>query len=449
MLSQSCVWKRVCAGMFSVAAVGALMLTPVAAQAQQAEDDQLPANFLESVKPGTFHGDATAGGGVLGRKTTGGVLGIDSLPNFSSYFYRGGQDSSGFDQYTWPFTLIGNAPDDDRDDRDGRGRDRDERSKTTWINAPIVPVNVDLRNADGTPRFVNGQRLFYDATQFVDKIVKSPVFANSNFTSSRRPTQYADAIHRAQFFSVADDDWHTLMKPIVKPARTIVLTRGTYSFALNADGTCCRFILVDLNTFANKLFPATSDNSDTASIMGAAERAGDIRTTDFSTFLFPNTFLFDTLPSNCCILGFHSYDLQAGDASNRFRERRYVMNYSSWISPGIFSGGFQDITAFSHEVAEAFSDPFVNNWTPWWLDPTGNICQNNLENGDTLEALADPTYAMLVNGFTYHPQNVTLLQWFVGQQPSSAIAGAYTFPNLTLQPTPSLSYRKDCTAPLP
>lgn len=72
-----------------------------------------------------------------------------------------------------------------------------------------------------------------------------------------------------------------------------------------------------------------------------------------------------------------------------------------------------------------------------------------LGNGDQLEALADPTYAMLVNGFTYHPQNVTLLQWFVGQQPSSAIAGAYTFPNLSLQTTPSLSYRKDCTAPLP
>lgn len=421
------------------------------------EDDQLTIGFAQTLKP-QFSSTSVAagGGGVLGRKSNGSVLGVDSLPNFSSYFYRPGQESSGFDQYTWPYTMVGNSPfgkrdDDHRDDHDRRGRgddDRDDRDGTTWIGAPIIPVNLDLRNADGTPRFVNGVRLFSDATRFVNATLKSPVFSSASFDTSRRPTQYADAIHRAQFHEQADESWHTLLKPSVKPARTMVLNRGTYSFALNADGTCCAYVLIDEGAFVNALFPATSDNTDTASIMGSAERSGDIKTTDLSTFLFPGAFLFTGgSTANCCILGFHSYDLQAGDHTNGFRERRYVMNYASWIQPGIFIG-FSDITALSHEVAEAFNDPFVNNITPWWLDPTEQICQNDLEDGDVLEALDDPTYPMTLNGFTYHPQTVALLQWFAGQSPSSAYHGAYSFPGLNVLTSPSVSYKAGCKAPL-
>ena len=443
-----------------LAAVAMVTLVPGARAQGPApmEDDQVTIGFAQTLKPQLSTSSVAAGGGgVLGRKSNGSLLGIDSLPNFSSYFYRGGQESNGFDQYTWPYTLVGNAPgrkddrDDDRHDDRGRDRerwDRDDDRGTTWIGAPIIPVNLDMRNADGTERFVNGVRLYSDATKFVNATLKSPVFSNAQFDTSRRPTQYGDAIHRAQFYNVADEGWHTMLKPSVKPARTMVLKRGTYAFALNADGTCCAYVLIDANAFVNALFPATSDNSDTASIMGSAERAGDIKTTDLATFLLPGAFLFTGgSTANCCILGFHSYDLQAGDHSNGFRERRYVMNYSSWIQPGIFSG-FSDITALSHEIAEAMSDPFVNNITPWWLDPTEQICQNDLENGDVLEALDDPTYPMSLNGFTYHPQSVALLQWFAGQSPSSAYHGAYSFPGLNLLTEPSLSYKAGCTAPL-
>lgn len=417
------------------------------------ESDQVPIGFLQGVTPTFSTNSIAAGGGILGRQSNGGVLGVDSLPNFSSYFYRPGQESNGFDQYTWPYTMIGNSPfakrgdDDDHRGREGRDRDDDRESSTTWIGAPIIPVNLDLRNADGTPRFVNGVRLFYDATQYVNVVLKSPVFSPAQFDTSRRPTQYGDALHRAQFFQGVGEGWHTLLKPSVKPARTMVLNRGTYSFALNGDGSCCAYVLIDANVFINALFPATSNNTDTKSIMGSAERSGDIKTTDLATFLLPNAFLYQGSSANCCILGFHSYDLQAGDQSNGFRERRYVMNYSSWITPGLFSG-FSDITALSHEIAEAFVDPFVNNITPWWLDPTGLICQNDLENGDALEALDDPTYPMTLNGFTYHPQSVALLQWFAGQSPSSAYNGAYSFPGLNLLTTPSVSMTAGCKAPV-
>ena len=446
------VMSTVCVGAMTIVA----LVLSTAAHAQETgamEDDQVSLSFVQTLKPKLDSAsNAAGGGGVLGRRSNGGVLGVDSLANFSSYFYRHGQDGNGYDQYTWPYTMVGNPPfgkaeGDRRDDRDRRDRD-DEREGTTIIGAPIIPVNLDLRNADGTPRFVNGVRLFSDATKYVAPVLKSPIFSPASFDSSRRPTQYSDAIHRAQFYSEIGEGWHTLLKPVVRSARTMVLKQGSYRFALNADGSCCAYVLVDDNVFINALFPATSDNTDTASVIGAAERAGDIKTTDLSTFLFPGAFLYSSgNPANCCVLGFHSYDLQAGDYRNGFRERRYVMNYSSWLPPGIFSG-FEDVAVLSHEIAETFADPFVNNFTPWWLDPTAQICQNDLEDADVLEALDDPTYPMLLNGFTYHPQTVALLQWFAGQKPSSAYHGAYSFPGLNVLTSPSVSFKAGCTAPL-
>jgi hypothetical protein len=81
-----------------------------------------------------------------------------------------------------------------------------------------------------------------------------------------------------------------------------------------------------------------------------------------------------------------------------------VLNYASWITPGLFGGGFQDITALSHEMSETFNDPFVNNATPWWLSPSGQ-CQNNLEDGDVIEGLPNPTFPIKLNGVTWHPKN--------------------------------------------
>jgi hypothetical protein len=69
--------------------------------------------------------------------------------------------------------------------------------------------------------------------------------------------QISDAVQRAEFIRQSDDDWHTLLAPSVKTPRLMTLLRGTYRFALNADGSCCRFILVDADTFGNALFPPT------------------------------------------------------------------------------------------------------------------------------------------------------------------------------------------------
>jgi hypothetical protein len=56
-------------------------------------------------------------------------------------------------------------------------------------------------------------------------------------------------------------DWHTLLNP--QPAAPVTarirqastcaggFTGCNYYFALNANGTCCRFILIEINPFVN------------------------------------------------------------------------------------------------------------------------------------------------------------------------------------------------------
>jgi hypothetical protein len=404
----------------------------------QTPDDQLPANFTLSANPRTLHvGFPATGGGVLGKRSSGGLLGIDSLTNWSSYFYLFGFDPNGNGQFNWQYTMVGNAP-------FSQGNGDEQEGETTRIQAPIIPVVVDLRNADGSPRFVNGHRLISDPTKFVNPVLKSPVFSTSSYSSSEDPTQFGDAVQRAEFFNKSDGGWHTLLQPRVATTRTMVLIRGTYRFSLNPDGSCCRFILVDDVAFFGKFFPPTFDLSDNTTVIGQAEFSGDIRTRDLATFLFPDTYLYSGgNPSNCCILGFHTFDLETGGANNGFRERRFVLNYSSWISPGIFGGGFQDVTALSHEIAETLNDPFGNNTTPWWLAPNG-LCQDNLETGDVIEGLPNATFPITLNGFTYHPQNEALLQWFAEVTPSSAIHGAYSYPDTTVLTSAPTRQRPGC-----
>jgi len=403
------------------------------------EDDQIAADTLLEVGPSAGASNVADGGGVLGRQANGNTLGIDTLPNFTSTFYLPGLVESlygAFPQYTWSYTMMGRPP---------FGQNSSEH--TTTINAPIIPVIVDLRNFDGSPRFFQGPngpvRMILDGTQYVTPVLQSPIFQNTKYSSSERNTQFADAVHRAQFSRMAEDDWHTRLNPVVKSARTVVLIRGSYQFSVDAIGNL-RYVIVDQNVFTSLLFPPTTD--DTSTLIGGAEHSGDMKTTDMTTFLFPNTFLADFNSGSCCVLGFHSYDVEPGEAANNWREKHYVMNYSSWITPGLFGGGFSDITALSHEISETFSDPFVANATPIWLAPNG-LCQSNLESGDVIEGLANATYPMTMNSYTYHPQNEALLQWFAGQSPSNAIGHAYSYPDQSILTSASVAQAPGCSGP--
>jgi hypothetical protein len=364
--------------------------------------------------PRGHHGSGSAQSGAAQAFNT--ITGIDSLVNFTGDFTAPGFGPDGTPQDFWLWDMVGNPP---------------EKGGLTTLDAPIVPVEVDLLDDNGEVRVIDGHPLVSDPSIYINLVLNSPVFRRAKYSSSNVPTQISDAVQRAEFFNRMKPDWHTTLTPLVRTKRVMRVPAGAYQFALNPDGSCCRFILIDINTFVNLLFPATP--TDTTTPIGAAENAGDIHTKDLPTFLFPNTYLF--FGDQCCVLGFHSYDFEPGDASNGNLERRYVVNYSSWISEGLFGGGFQDVTALSHEVAETYNDPFVasdgvHGITPWWLAPNGN-CQDDMETGDVIEGLPNGVFPIKLGGFLYHPQNEALLQWFEFQSPSTALGGAYSYPDMT------------------
>lgn len=436
------------------------------------DPDQITAASMKGVSlQFTTVNRQTTGQNGTQQATLPGIQGIDSVPNFSGAYSTPGFDPNGKPQSNWLFNTLGNTP---------------ANGGTTTVNAPIVPVSLDFRNADGSERFVrvvNGraitcgtpiepgcQRLFFDAntagsggTTFLQRILDSPVFSDANYTSSSAPTQFADAVARAEYQG-APDSWHTLLRPSVKTTRTMVInqdpTCGTgkgfgghcsYLFALNPDGGCCFFVLLDVNVFENELFPSTFEFPPPAtSVVGAAEAAGDIKTTDVATFFFPPAYLF--IPVNharpCCIGGFHALDPEPGDSSNGNLLRAFVLNYSTWDQPIFRDPTVLDVAGLSHEISETYNDPFVAVFgpdiTPWWLSANGQ-CQDDLEVGDVIEGLPHQTFPITMpNGFTYHPQNEALLQWFEFQSPSTALNGAYSYPDTSVLTALSAPQKAGC-----
>jgi hypothetical protein len=414
--------------------------SPLTTSAQTAfADRQLPVTALRTMKPqhpsqSMIRNGATKNAAIQTAASSG-IAGIDSIVNWSGQFESPGYDSNGNPQSVWPYTMVGNSP---------------ESGQSTSITAPIVPVTVQLLGPDGSVALTFGPD-----RKVTNAALASPEFVSNTYTNGQG--QFNDQMMRAEFANRlrggAGEEWHTTLQPRLRTARTIKVPFLTASGAnawyyfVNAAGQPV-LGAIDFGTFASLLLPSTSPvNNSTA--VGAAELAGDITTHDLSTFLFNDTVLFGGGNiNNCCVIGFHTFDYQPGTARNGNLPRLYVLNYASWLSPGNFLFGFEDMTPWSHEMAETFNDPFGNNATPWWLsvDPFtgGGTCQNNLEVGDVVEVLdsSNPVSTIPGNGLTYHPQNVALLPWFAFESPSPANLAAYSFPDettlMSLSPGPLL-----------
>lgn len=352
--------------------------------------------------------------------------GVNTLATFSRAFTAQAGPSAGQD---FRFTMIGNDP---------------MLGGTTEFPANIDEVSLQLLNADGSV-FKN---VPFDP--FEQLTLESPNFEPLDYRSGHN-VEYGDAVHRAQFYNAMKMNWHTLMIPSVVNKATItvpflvnvqlsngnVIQARSYFSGTAADGST--FVLM-----LRPLFNLFFDNEVVNQI-----NLGAFTTNALNMTMFPNTYLFDlnvnnpNTPGGCCVLGFHTY---FRDTSG-FPQSRWVTQYASWISPGLFGAGFQDVTALSHETAEAIGDPFINNPTPNWQfpgePPTAKVCQANLEEGDPIEVLANATAAIEVKegkkfDFIYHPQNIPLYQWFEMGATSNAIDGAFSFPDETVLPHSAL-----------
>jgi hypothetical protein len=150
-------------------------------------------------------------------------------------------------------------------------------------------------------------------------------------------------------------------------------------------------------------------------LLPSLKTQGLISETTFPMFLIHNVVMYDTVTSNCCILGFHWYITTAAG--------RQTYGISDYESSGRFTG-IADVSVLTHEVAEWADDPFGNNPTkPWGHIGQVSGCQSNLENGDPLSGT---TVSITKSGFTYHPQELAFFSWFYHSSPSLGVNGWFS-----------------------
>ena len=349
------------------------------------------------------------------------IAGLNTVPTFSGAFaaQNGPTTDDPFALGTvFPFIMVGNEP---------------LAGGVTTIPTKITEVSLTLLNPDGsTNTTVNFTRTLDDV------MTDSPNYAVATYDSSQTPTQFADAVQRASFFYASKPSWHTRLgaPTIVNHVTWTIPASVNVQFAdgtLEAVQSYYTGTAADGSTFVlllDLLFNFEYDNQVVTDI-----GAGLFTPNAINQDWLPNTFLFSAneanpnVPGNCCVLGFHTYFYEPGVIP----QPRWMTLFASYISPGLFGGGVQDVTAMSHEISETFGDPFLSNRTPVWQFPGGSTsCQGNLETGDPVEVLANSTVPItLTEGLTiltFHPQTEALLQWFEMGATSNAIGGASAIP---------------------
>jgi hypothetical protein len=377
---------------------------------------------------------APHGGGLHGGRRPGSTPGIDTVLTYSGGFTSSAPspDYSGTPTSQWYYQFAGREP---------------AKGGTTTFHAPVMPVVVNLLDTDGSVAWTE------DPSGVVSPTLGSPIFTKTAFSSSDRSTQFGDAVMRANFYRSAPSNWHTMLSPTVIPTRTINIPSGSWEAVVDGSGHLAA-ALVEADTFANAVFPVTGD--DTSTPIGAAEHAGQMSTKDITTLLFRNVFLYYGDPGACCTLGFHTYDYENGTPQNGNLPRAYVMNYSSWVDPGLFSpdAPFDDSGVLGHEMAETLNDPLVAtdpvpgasvtyDETPWWQAPFG-LCQANLEVGDVTEGLSTGAGTTVTTpAGTYHVPNVALLPWFASGDAPQSYHNQYSYPQRTLT-APSVPQNAGC-----
>jgi hypothetical protein len=317
---------------------------------------------------------------------------IFSVPHFSGSFVSQGK--------AYPFTIVGAKP---------------QSNGTTEVPVQIIPISLFFEE------FVDesGAPIVLDPSPIVSRVQSSPNFRSAQYATGT--TQFADAVQRAQFYGAAGKEWHTLLgaPQILKPLR-IAVPRGDAKVYRNPS-TGVLYAIVDTDFFLSQL----------NTVIQMANLAPDA----LSIALTSNVFLAPQKDiKKCCVLGFHtSFDV------GEMAQVKFIQTFiwASWVEQGILGSGLADVTPMSHEISEWMNNPFGGNAVPTWQVPNSSGCQSNLETGDPLALMPNAGYPVLIDGFTYHPQNQVLMQWFQRGAASDAFESAFSFPDQSLMTGPS------------
>jgi hypothetical protein len=289
----------------------------------------------------------------------------------------------------------------------GRSPFNSANNGTTTIPVVIIPLQI-MFDVDqfGNPGIT------LDGNNQLANVENSPIFQKANYISGKG-LQYGDAIQRGSFWNVVQANtpiWHTNLGNPNVGATQVIEVPAANGFSVNTGGQFANFALMDIGYFDSQL----------SNIINSL----NLDPTTLPIFLSDDVFLFFGSSSNCCVIGFHSAFGNPSQVNTFF--------WGSWMASGLFGGGFQDITALTHELSEWYADPFIDNFLPLWNQPGGATCFNNiLEVGDAVEALRQPVFTVRssTTGALYHPEDEALVSFFTQDVPSIGIFGRYSFTN--------------------
>jgi hypothetical protein len=342
-----------------------------------------------------------ANGGINGFRT------LNTIPWWGSSFTFNGQ--------TYPFTMVGTDP---------------STNGSTTVPTVIIPLKFVF-----SPKSNLGGGNFSDVRDpltidpgtglnSIQGTVQSPLFQTATYPDGVGTVQFGDAIQRATFNKTGSNGYHVLLgAPTVLPEVTITVPAEL----ADVHRISAR---IDIGWFSNQI-------NQLMNSLHIANGTLPIFVT-YDTLLYLNNDI-----TQCCVVGFHGAKtaLRGNGAQG---VQTYI--YTAFVSPGIFvNPSFVDSLAFSHEVSEWENDPFVDTTVPPWLSlGTPPFCQGNLETGDVIEQLNNAAFPVTVGttagAVTFHMQTEALLPWFERQSPSTAVAGAYSFPDTSIAPT----FAKSC-----
>lgn len=341
---------------------------------------------------------------------------VITLPNFTRSFTFGGN--------VFPYTMIGQDP---------------TSNNPTVIPTTYVPMTFVF---DGF-KDQHGKGIVVGPSVINDEIKNSPLFQATDQPDG--DLQFEDAQMRAEFFpllSGLDSSWHVLLDTpqTLTPVKIEVPRDSSELFQDPVSGEI--LAIVDFSFLKSKL-----------NVLFGTE---GISPTTIPIFITRNT-VYATVTkgktnfNTCCVGGFHNAFETTIGKNTSVQTFAFTTSLDAPIADFTFGDPsvFADVNALSHELGELLNDPFVNNIVPRYElpgFPAGVIaCQSLLEVGDIVENLTPDNLPVTLNGFTYHPQTLALLQWFEGVTPSDAFNGQYSFPGTFLAP-PSTAPFTACPA---
>ncbi|EFH88661.1 hypothetical protein [Ktedonobacter racemifer] len=324
---------------------------------------------------------------------------------------------------TYPFTMVGTNP--------AKG------DVSTTIPTVIIPFRFSfVQSADPNNTVLDGS-VKSTLTAQSPMFQKADIGAAANATASTPPTfpgvapanarpvnepsdvtQVGDAIYRAQW-GKSGTGYHTLLgQPTILPTVSYSVP-SNQGFIEIGSRSQARIGLMDYHWFSNRLNETMRNLHISPNVL--------------PIFLVYNTFLYETTPSNCCVLGYHGATTSA-NGNGQQQVNTYM--FASYSDPGIFRANpgdafsyVQDIHGLSHEVQEWMDDPFVNNSINPWVTPTAPQygCTSDLETGDPVVGYGFTIH--MPNGVDYHPEDEVHYSWFAREKPSRAAQGYFTYLN--------------------